>query len=458
MSAGHSHGTGEVEDPTPGRARRVVAVVAAVIAALAVVLVVVTWPDEAAEDVGYQPFAATLFDAEITAAEEVPCQGVPVEDQPEIETTCLVLELTLQEGPDEGETATLNYNEVPGSTALEVGDQIVAGYSPEAAPEFRYYFADFQRETPLLLLFVLFAVAVLLLGRFGGFRALLGAAASLVVIVQYLIPALLAGTTPVLAALVAAGLVAVLALYLTHGVSNRTNVAFLGTVASLGLTALLAAVFVAATNLTGLAEEDVTFLQLGDASIDVRGLLLAGIVIGALGVLDDVTVTQVSAVWELHATDPHQPGHSLYRSAITIGRDHIASTVNTLVLAYVGAALPLLLLFEQADQPFGRILTGEAVATEIVRALVGSIGLVASVPITTGLAVLVVGAGWTSAGVGHVSAADQLPDPPFRAPADQLPEAPVGAPADEVTEAPEAAPTPEPAPRWDDFGPEEREF
>lgn len=200
MSAGHSHGTGEVEDPTPGRARRVVAVVAAVIAALAVVLVVVTWPDEAAEDVGYQPFAATLFDAEITAAEEVPCQGVPVEDQPEIETTCLVLELTLQEGPDEGETATLNYNEVPGSTALEVGDQIVAGYSPEAAPEFRYYFADFQRETPLLLLFVLFAVAVLLLGRFGGFRALLGAAASLVVIVQYLIPALLAGTTPVLAA------------------------------------------------------------------------------------------------------------------------------------------------------------------------------------------------------------------------------------------------------------------
>lgn len=452
MSAGHRHGSvadDEVDDPTSDRARRVVAVVAGVVAVLSVVLVVVTWPDEVDEEVGYQPFATTLFDAEIVGAEEVPCQGVTVEDQPQVEARCYQFDLEVQEGPDAGEGATLNYNQVPGSTQLELGAQIVVGFSPDAAPEFRYYFADFQRETPLLLLFLLFAVAVLLLGRFGGFRALLGAGASLVVIVLYLIPALLEGTAPMLAALLAAGLIAVLALYLTHGVSNRTNVAFLGTVASLALTAVLAAVFVAATHLTGLAEEDVTFLQLGNAAIDVRGLLLAGIVIGALGVLDDVTVTQVAAVWELHAADRTASARSLYRSAVTIGRDHIASTVNTLVLAYVGAALPLLLLFEQADQPLGRIVTGEAVATEIVRALVGSIGLVASVPITTGLAVAVVGA---ARGRDHVSAADQLPDPPVS-------EGPTTAPgADDPAPARPPSPPVAPAPTWDDFGPEERDF
>ena len=142
-----------------------------------------------------------------------------------------------------------------------------------------------------------------------------------------------------------------------------------------------------------MADEEAVFLQISADQIDLTGLLLAGIVIGTLGVLDDVTVTQVSAVWELAAADPDRSARSLYSSALTIGRDHIASTVNTLVLAYAGAALPLLLLFTQSSQSFGQILNGEVVAVEVVRALVGSIGLVASVPITTGLAVAVVGRG-----------------------------------------------------------------
>ena len=439
MSAGHSHVHADVPDPSSARARRVTAIVAAVIAVLSVALVVVFWPGEVEEAVGYDPFATDLFDAEITDSRETPCQGGPVEGPVEVEIRCATLELTLQNGPDEGDTATLNYVEGPGAATLEVGDQIVVGLSPDAAPEFRYYFADFQRTSPMLVLLVFFVAAVLMLGRFGGLRALLGAGASLVVIVVFLVPALLEGTSPVVVALVGAGLIAVLALYVTHGVNHRTNVAFLGTMASLALTALLAAIFVAATHLTGLVNETVSFLQLGSAEIDVTGLLLAGIVIGALGVIDDVTVTQVSAVWELHATDPDASAGQLYRSAITIGRDHIASTVNTLVLAYVGASLPLLLLFQQGQQPLDRILTGEAIATEIVRALVGSIGLVASVPITTALAVAVVGA-----------RRGEPTDGPDGEPSTE--------PPPEPEPEPESEPAPPPPPAWDDFGPEERDF
>jgi uncharacterized membrane protein len=427
-----SHGHGAAPDPSSRRARRIVAGLAAVLVLTAIGLVVLLWPDEVGPAETYQPYDVTLFDAHVTSAETVDCPGGDITgpDSPEVE--CSTLRIRLETGPDAGDEARINYVESPGSPPVGEGDDLVVGFAPQAAPEFRYYVADFQRETPLLLLAILFVVAVLLLARLGGLRALLGAVASLVVIVTFVIPALLGGENPVLIALVASGLIAVLALYLTHGVNHRTNVAFLGTVASLGLTAALAAVFVAATHLTGLVQEDVAFLQIEDAGLDVTGLLLAGIVIGALGVLDDVTVTQVAAVWELHAADPTAPARRIYRSAVRIGRDHISSTVNTLVLAYAGAALPLLLLFQRSRRPVGDILTGEAIATEIVRALVGSIGLVASVPITTALAVAVVGA-------------SRAVEP--------------AEPVEEPVEPPPPEPEPEPAVvSWEDFGPEERHF
>ena len=439
MSGGHAHGSGEAPDSSSARARRLTAIVAAFLAVVSVVLVVALWPDDVKDDGTYQPFDVDLFDARVSGSEPAECPGTPAEGQPDVDVHCVTLELTLENGPNKGETSTLNYVQVPGAPLIEEGDELVVGYSPNAAPGFEYYFADFQRQTPLKLLGIFFVVAVLLLARFGGLRALIGAAASLVVIVLFLIPALLEGTSPILTALVATGLIAVLALYLTHGVNHRTNVAFIGTMSSLALIAVLAAVFVAATHLTGLADEDVIYLQVANADIDVTGLLLAGIVIGALGVLDDVTVTQVSAVWEIHAADPTVPARKLYQSAIRVGRDHIASTVNTLVLAYTGAALPLLLLFQQGHRPLGHVLTGEAIATEIVRALVGSIGLVASVPITTALAVAVVGA----------KRGDDQPDdePPVEA----EPGPYAGA------EAEEPVPPPPPA-SWDDFQPEERAF
>ena len=180
--------------------------------------------------------------------------------------------------------------------------------------------------------------------------------------------------------------IALTALYLAHGVSARTTTAVLGTLCSLAVVGILSALFVDLTRLTGLADEEATFVQVFAAQVDLRGLLLGGFVIGALGVLDDVTVTQVSAVWELKRADPGSGFGDLYGAALRIGRDHIASTVNTLVLAYVGASLPLLVVYQLAGSGLRDVLTNEVVAQEVVRTLVGSIGLVAAVPITTALA------------------------------------------------------------------------
>ena len=190
-----------------------------------------------------------------------------------------------------------------------------------------------------------------------------------------------------------AGAIATVALFLAHGAGPATDVALLSTFASLALTGALAWLFVQAATLTGFTEDATFVLSALGPQLDPRGILLAGIVIGSLGVLDDVTVTQVSSVWELHRSRPHAGRRELFTAALTIGRDHISSTVNTLFLAYAGAALPLLLLFSSIGETVSGVATREIVATEVVRALVGSIGLVASVPISTWLATNVVLAG-----------------------------------------------------------------
>lgn len=177
-------------------------------------------------------------------------------------------------------------------------------------------------------------------------------------------------------------------MYLAHGFTHKTTTALIGTLMSLGVTALLAQVFVGLAQLSGFASDEATILNVQSATLDISGLVLAGVIIGALGALDDVTVTQSSAVWELRAANAALSRRQLFRSGLAIGRDHIASTVNTLLLAYAGASL--LLFFVASEQPWSSVSNQEIVATEIVRTLVGSIGLVFSVPITTWLAVRVV--------------------------------------------------------------------
>ena len=258
-----------------------------------------------------------------------------------------------------------------------------------APREFRYSFADFQRSAPLWWLVGLFVVVVVAFGRWQGVQALGGLAASGAVLIAFLVPALLRDAPAVPVALAATAVIAFVALYLAHGVNAGTTVALAGTLVSLALTAGLAFAVAALAQFSGLADDRAQTLQITADALDLRGLLVAGIVVGALGVLDDVTVSQVSIVAALRRANPGLPPHLLYREATKVGRDHVASTVNTLMLAYVGASLPLLLFFVQGDQPVGRLLAGELIAVEIVRMLVGSIGLVASVPITTALAAVV---------------------------------------------------------------------
>jgi uncharacterized membrane protein len=252
------------------------------------------------------------------------------------------------------------------------------------------------------------------------------------VLIGFLFPALLEGRAQVPVALVAAGVIALTSLYMTHGVSERTTVALLGTLAALCLTGLLASVFAAATRLTGFGSEDALYLRVVADAVDIRGLVLAGIIIGSLGVLDDVTITQVSAVWQLHRANPSYGLVELYRSAVTIGRDHIASAVNTLVLAYAGAALPLLLYYTQLGRSLTDVAVREIVAVEIVRTLTGSIGLIAAVPLTTIVGAVVVTRGTARQGEGATVVEPTAAAGPFGRLAHQDPE---GDPSGDATAA-----------------------
>lgn len=269
---------------------------------------------------------------------------------------------------------------------------MVVAYAPDAPRDLQYSVVDVNRKLPLAVLAGIFAVAVVVVGRMRGLFALVALAVSFGVLTLFILPAILQGSNPLLVAVVGASAIMLIALYMCHGLSARTSVAVLGTLVSLLLIGLLGSVFVDWAFLSGNTDDNTGLIHGLYPDIDMSGLLLAGVIIGSLGVLDDVTVTQTSAVWELHQADPSMGSRALYRAAIRIGRDHIASVVNTLVLAYAGAALPLLLLFSIANSSMGSVANSELVAEEIVRTLVGSIGLVASVPVTTALAALVVSA------------------------------------------------------------------
>lgn len=275
---------------------------------------------------------------------------------------------------------------------LEDGQEVVVAYAPDAPRDLQYSVIDVNRKLPLAVLAGIFALAVVLVGRMRGLFALIALVVSFGVLTLFILPAILQGSNPLVVAVVGASAIMLIALYMCHGLTARTSVAVLGTLVSLLLIGLLGSVFIDWAFLSGNTDDNTGLIHGLYPDIDMSGLLLAGIIIGSLGVLDDVTVTQTSAVWELHQADPSQGPRSLYRAAIRIGRDHIASVVNTLVLAYAGAALPLLLLFSIANSSMGSVANSELVAVEIVRTLVGSIGLVASVPVTTALAALVVSA------------------------------------------------------------------
>jgi uncharacterized membrane protein/uncharacterized glyoxalase superfamily protein PhnB len=377
------HHSGALAIPLALR-RRLALCVAPVIVATLVGLIVL-WPHGRGPDFSVFSGDQNLVKGTVTALHDGPCQGSP-EGSP---ADCQELRILLSGGPDEGKTTSLELGGAASGVHASVGDKIVLGYSSQDGQR-QYYFADFDRDFPILILFVLFGLAALALGRWSGLRALVALVLSLLALVWFVIPSILRGHSPIAVAIVGSAFIMLVVLYVTGGINTQSTVGVLGTMASLALIGALAWGFVVACHFTGLADEDAAFLQAAASSINLQGLLLGGIIIGSLGVLDDMTVTQVSAVWELRRADPTIGARELYSAAERIGRDHIASTVNTLVLAYAGASLPLMIFFTQSNLHLSQILTSEVIAVEVVRTLVGSIGLVASVPITTALAAYVV--------------------------------------------------------------------
>lgn len=368
----------------------------AVAGALAVLGLVALWPRGDAPDLGAQP--TTYVDATVTRVEQGMCDDPDLAGPGE----CQVVSARLTSGADEGDDiafeVTATRFDVP---PLHQGDDVVLLDVATSPDPYRYSFADFQRTMPLVWLVAAFVVVVVAFGRWQGVRALLGLVASGLVLVAFVVPALLRAESSLLVALSGTVVIAFVALYLAHGVTRATTVALAGTLVSLAATTALAFGAAGAAHLTGLADENAQTLRVTAGALDLRGLLVAGIVVGALGVLDDVTVSQVSTVAALRRADPTLGTVALYRSALRVGRDHVASTVNTLVLAYAGASLPLLLFFAQGTIPIHRLITGEVISVEIVRMLVGSIGLVLAVPVTTWLAAAVLGEDDKVAGHDH---------------------------------------------------------
>lgn len=347
-----------------------------------VIALFATWPREPlVSDTRGLGLANENHRAEVSRVVDAPCSFNE-------ESACLTVSFTLQEGPRAGSDFVQEFSASPSTPDLEPGDRVVLAHIPAAESGFDYQYADRERRGVLIGVFLAFAAAVGALGRWRGLAALAGLVLSVVVVIGYIVPAIAAGSGAVLISIVGSGTVALLALYLAHGFRPLTHVAFAGTALALMVTFGLAAVVLALADFSGFASEESLYLAVA-GNVDIRGLLLAGVVLGALGALDDVTVTQASAVWELRRAQPQMSARDLAQAGLRIGRDHIASTVNTLLLAYAGASMPLLLLFSLSDLDLSDIANSEVVAVEIVRTLVGSIGLVLAVPLTSYLAAVV---------------------------------------------------------------------
>jgi len=351
--------------------------VVALIAVGVVIGLVILFPkDDPDIDLTDFGFADDVVSATVTSVETAECPDFPDVD-------CLVVEFS-----DQGGELLLTQG-FPGDGSaqpqFEVGDPVFLSVIDAGDGSSFYQYADRDRTLLLGAVALLFAGAVVALGRMRGIAALFGLAISLLILLGFIVPAIIAGKDAVLVALIGGSAIVLVALYLAHGYTPLTHVAAVGAFAALALTTALSWGVVELARFSGLASEESFYLLL-IPGFDLSGLLLAGVVLGAIGALDDVTVTQASAVWEVRQANPALGRSDLFDSGLRVGRDHIASTVNTLLLAYAGAAMPLLILYSLSQQPFGAVASSEVLAVEIVRTLVGSIGLVAAVPITTWLA------------------------------------------------------------------------
>jgi uncharacterized membrane protein len=353
-----------------------------VIGIATLVALAVLWPGRAHR--AFQSVVTPSDRATVIGIIDRPCGAT-------VSTDCKRVRIHLDSGDDRGGTGIIQWNANGTDPPVHLGDKIrvvsappVPGYDQENVAF--YTLVDYQRGGALIALFLVFALLVVGLSRWRGLLSLVGLGVSLAVVMLFIVPGVLNGKPPVTMAIVGSLAIMFVTVLLAHGAGPKSIAALLGTTATLLLTAALAVFFTHLSRLTGLAGDEAFALRLADPSVSLQGLLIAGMIIAALGVLDDVTVSQSSIVLSLRAANPELGYRELFRRAMHVGRDHVSATVNTLVLAYAGSSLPVLLIFASGALPLGQALNLELVSEQVVATLVGSIGLIAAVPATTALA------------------------------------------------------------------------
>lgn len=405
MAHSHSHVTPPPATPeAQAQQRRALRIMLLTLIPLAVWTIgglIMLWPTNTAEHVRqdistYSVEGLQIPTGEIVDAQPIPCDGLTGSTQaggPDTQQTCGKVRVLMLDGPEAGqEISEITMTAPVFSSGVQPGQRVKLFRVPmEGAPP-AYQFAEFERTVPLIVFAIIFAAVVILIAQpRRGIAALLGLAFAMLMMAYFIFPALISGSNPIMVGLIGCSAIMFVVLYATHGFSARTTAALLGTLFGLLIVAVLGFVAVRWGHLTGVGAEDDVQLAASTPDMQMTSVVLCGMIIAGLGVLNDVTITQASAVWEIAATGETRTS-VLFRRGMRIGRDHIASTVYTIVFAYAGTALGTLLLLSVYNRPMFETIQTEMFATEILSSLVGAIGLVLAVPLTTAISAAVVGA------------------------------------------------------------------
>ena len=341
----------------------------------------------------FLPF--TIFPRQINAIEDntqsVEATVVKIEEEYQIEVmgrNQLYQKLELELSTQDNKKIIIENGNQPLANLVKysVNDRVLLNLAPSPDGKSEYVIIDFIRKDSLILLSAIFIFLLIVVAKWKGFFSILGMVFTFIVVFLFILPRISAGDNPVFIAIFGSLIIIPVSFYLAHGFNKKTTLAIIGSTITLIITVILGSIFIKLSYLTGLSSEEAGMLSLAKDSLNMKGILLAGIVVGALGVLDDITISQSAIVDELATTAKLTKPKDLYSRSMVIGKDHITSMVNTLVLAYAGASLPLLLIFINNPHPFGQIINYEMIAEEIVRTLIGSIGLILAVPVTTFIA------------------------------------------------------------------------
>jgi uncharacterized membrane protein len=382
------------------RALRILIVVLIPLAIWTLVGLIAFWPGDISRHVnsdvaGYSVPGVAYPTARITGIKEISCEGLSGSTPGVPDARCADLTAQLLEGEDKGKAVTVPITAAIYSSGAEVGQVIkLVRVPPSGDQPAQYQFSDFERGTPLLVMALIFAVVVIVVARWRGFAALVGLGFAGFIMVTFMFPALIAGSNPIMVGLIGSAAIMFVALYAAHGFSARTTTALVGTLFGLILIAVLGYLATKWSHLTGIAAEDDYVLAAAAPDLTLTSVVICGIIVAGLGILNDVTITQASAVWEL--ADQGASNKHLFSRAMRIGRDHIASTVYTIAFATAGASLGVFLLIRINNRPLLDVVLTERFAAEVLSILVGSIGLVLAVPLTTAVGVAVVRASGSS--------------------------------------------------------------